>query len=418
MTLGKNFIHNKIKSVNSNARTLYIGLSGGIDSIVLLNLVVELKDKYDIVAVHVNHGLSNNADSWESFCKYACKGVGVEFRAYNVEVVGSNIEAIAREKRLEIWRDLLQNSDSILLLAHHAQDQAETFLYRLFRGSGITGLSCMQESIELEKGFLLRPLLGINKKFIEEYAKINSLKWIVDESNTNDKFDRNFIRNNLLPLIESRWPHAVNKINNSAVTFRKHRDFVNNYLEEKFIEFAGSRDNTLSVNKILEASDYLRFEVIQKFAKSFGVHGLSTKQIDCLVNEVLKSNFDAKPLYRIFDKDNKYYFTRYKDDLYLFEHNPYDIEVEKIDIEWDLKSPLIVNGKTLIAIGRQDDIAKLGTIRVKVGDFGRDIKKIFQENAIPPWERLFYPVLHKNDKKVRMLVLSEIKINKVIFNFY
>ena len=182
-----------------------VGLSGGVDSVVLLDLVMNHLAK-PIVALHVNHHMHDQADATASFCLELCQALGVPFQALDVTVsTRGSLETNARQARYEAFADFLQPGD-LLLLAHHADDQLETLLFRLFRGSRIFGLEGMPGARPLGLAELRRPLLDCSRAELLDYAQERGLKWQEDPTNADLTPDRNFIRHELLPRIASRFP--------------------------------------------------------------------------------------------------------------------------------------------------------------------------------------------------------------------
>ncbi|WP_254772649.1 tRNA lysidine(34) synthetase TilS [Nitrosospira multiformis] len=204
---------------------LTIALSGGVDSVALLDLLVPFASQMQLPlsAVHVNHGISPNADRWSEFCRNLCQSRNISLEVARVKVArgpGTSLEAAAREERYRIFRGL---QTDYIVLAQHLDDQAETLLLQLLRGAGVKGLSAMPvvRTVRKEMGGavsvnsisalegrprLLRPLLDVSRREIEDYARARALQWITDESNDEISFDRNFLRHELFPLMEKRFP--------------------------------------------------------------------------------------------------------------------------------------------------------------------------------------------------------------------
>ncbi len=185
----------------------WVALSGGLDSVVLLHALVQFAPQQPLVAIHINHGLSPNADQWQSHCQQLCDTLGVELICQPVTVTpeGRGLEDAARQARYRVFAERLQAGD-LLLTAHHADDQAETLLLRLLRGSGTRGLAGMARQRPLGAGSLLRPLLGLTRAQLEDYARHHQLQWCDDESNSDTRFDRNYLRQQVMPLLRQRWP--------------------------------------------------------------------------------------------------------------------------------------------------------------------------------------------------------------------
>jgi tRNA(Ile)-lysidine synthase len=195
-----------------------VALSGGIDSMALLDamhritLVAESPDHpIELSAVHVHHGLSPNADHWANFCQQECDARGIPFSVVRVhldrnQTQGQGIEGAARSARYAAFH---QQRAATILAGQHADDQAETVLHQLLRGTGMAGLAAMGEMRQLASGQrLVRPLIGQSRAAIEAYAAQYKLAWITDESNDDTTYTRNFIRHELLPFVEARFPQA------------------------------------------------------------------------------------------------------------------------------------------------------------------------------------------------------------------
>lgn len=190
---------------------LCVALSGGMDSVVLLHCLLSLKKFSSIRALHINHQLSDNANSWQRHCESLCAHLEVPLTSIVVDVrseLGANQEGLenaARNCRYQAFEENIGSGET-LLLGHHADDQYETMLLRLMRGAGVRGLSAIPISRALGQGVLVRPLLAIARQQLLDYAQNSQLSWIEDESNQNSQYDRNFCRNEVLPLLATRWP--------------------------------------------------------------------------------------------------------------------------------------------------------------------------------------------------------------------
>jgi tRNA(Ile)-lysidine synthase len=185
--------------VEVQGKRIVVGLSGGVDSVVLLHALAQ---RADIAAAHIHHGLSPNADRWAAFCRRLCKRLGVPLMVRKVKVA-KRTEADARSARYAALRKL---EFDVLALAHHLDDQAETVLMNLLRGAGARGASGMRGVSRFDGRLLIRPLLDVPRPAILAYAREHELEWIEDESNASDAFTRNFIRLRIAPLLTERYP--------------------------------------------------------------------------------------------------------------------------------------------------------------------------------------------------------------------
>ena len=198
-------------------QSVVVGFSGGLDSTVLLHAASRLATDaaLDLSALHVHHGLSAHADAWAEFCTNLCQELGIPLKLLRVDVprsTGEGPEAAARAVR---HKALADDSADWILLAHHADDQAETVLHNLLRGAGVRGAAAMPES----RGRVLRPLLGLARTTLLAYARSRRLVWIEDESNADRRYTRNFLRHEILPLVASRFPRAGEQLAAAAARF-------------------------------------------------------------------------------------------------------------------------------------------------------------------------------------------------------
>ncbi len=207
------------KLVRDDHRAVLVGLSGGLDSVVLLHALASMPARPGALrAIHVHHGLHADAERWANACQRICDGVAVPLTIDRVEVVrdgGEGPEAAARKARHLAFETALRD-DEVLALAHHQDDQAETFLLRALRGSGPDGLGAMQPWRSFGCGWLWRPLLDVPRTELLAYAQQHALQWIDDSSNADVAFDRNFLRHRVLPLLRERWPRADAALARSA----------------------------------------------------------------------------------------------------------------------------------------------------------------------------------------------------------
>lgn len=195
----------------------WIALSGGLDSCVLLDSLAALQLPVRLHALHINHQISPNANVWQEHCANLCAQLKVSFTAVKVNVKnsGRGIEDAAREARYAVFEQYLAVGD-YLLTAHHADDQSETMLLRLMRGTGPRGLAAMAQQRPLAAGTLYRPLLNFTRAELEGYAQAQGLRWVNDESNSNDHYDRNYLRNQVMPVLRERWPAFAGKWQQTA----------------------------------------------------------------------------------------------------------------------------------------------------------------------------------------------------------
>ncbi|MHC8322014.1 tRNA lysidine(34) synthetase TilS [Pseudomonas sp. GB2N2] len=211
------------------ATTWHIAFSGGLDSTVLLHLLVHLAKTESLPALsalHIHHGLQAAADAWPEHCQSVCDALGVPLQVVRVQVqAGASLERAARDARYGAFIEATQ-ANEVLLTAQHRDDQAETLLFRLLRGAGVRGLSGMPSQRRLGQGHLLRPLLAISRAELEAYAAEHRLSWIEDPSNQDRQFSRNYLRHQVFPILTGRWPQAVASMARSAAHLSEARELL------------------------------------------------------------------------------------------------------------------------------------------------------------------------------------------------
>ncbi len=203
----------------SKSTTLYLAYSGGCDSQVLLHLLDTYTKSQGLTlkALHLNHGLSSNAAAWQSFCHAQCDSLGVQCLSEQAELSNDtpNLEAMARVARQQFFAKHVTAND-VLLTAHHQTDQAETLLHRAVNGAGARGVAGMAATNQMNGLNIARPLLSYSRSQIEKYAQQQGLEWVEDESNADTRFDRNYLRREVLPVLKKRWPQAEQGLARSA----------------------------------------------------------------------------------------------------------------------------------------------------------------------------------------------------------
>jgi tRNA(Ile)-lysidine synthase len=199
--------------------SLCVALSGGLDSSALLTaLAVPRRARPRLRAIHVDHGLHPNSRLWSAHCRSLARQLRVPFEVVATKVTrvrGESLEAAARTARYALLEAHLARGE-VLLTAHQEDDQLETVLLQLFRGSGLAGISAMPEITAFGKGLLARPLLSCTRAQLQEWAKSTDLTWVEDDTNADESLDRNYLRRRVLPLLRARWPGVASSVARSA----------------------------------------------------------------------------------------------------------------------------------------------------------------------------------------------------------
>ncbi|PHR85071.1 MAG: tRNA lysidine(34) synthetase TilS [Colwellia sp.] len=405
---------------------LVIAYSGGVDSQVLLHALAKLKHAKKIpnliTVCHVNHGLSENASRWQNFAEQACQKLHLPFVACQVNVqaqVQQSLEALAREARYQALQSLY-NEQSLIITGHHRDDQAETFLLALKRGSGLKGLSAMATETKQGKDIFIRPLLNISRAEIIYYAKTQQLDWVEDESNSDTRFDRNFIRQKIMPLLSERWPSIVQTINRSSSHCLEGQLLLNE-LAEQDLAICQLSEQCLSVSELSKLSSARFNNLVRYFLSQYNYLMPSTEQL-AQVYQQLFANQDKNPAVKVANN----YLRRYKGALYLtanfvdisdWQRNIYCVDqyttvmAEVIELPDGLGKLTFSKNQSVEASNSCQKIA-LPTKAQKVTlrfchsnptclpdyrNHSRSLKKILQELNIPLWQRKRIPFLYYDE---------------------
>ena len=306
-------------------KNIIVAFSGGGDSSALLHFCYDLNQngllQGNLSAIHINHSLNKESDHWEDHCKIFCEVRNIPLKSHgiNIDVKKSGLESAARNARYKIFKDALQSNDQ-LLMAHHADDVAETILYRLFRGTGLDGLQGPMKKRALGEGVLLRPWLGYTKTDLNKYLSTNDIKFISDETNFEDNHDRNFIRNEVLKMASNRWPNASMQIQQTAELVSRHKKAHDFLLDRQFGE--NIRGSKLYRKFLLDLEEDTCVEVIRYWIKINNVAMPNKKIIGEIVKAFIHTNPSSKTKvnWSRADNDQKSAFLTFRDgDLILNE---------------------------------------------------------------------------------------------------
>ena len=372
-------------------KNIVIALSGGIDSVVLLHF---LNSHYpgNIRAIHINHNLSKHSKDWSLFCKELCQQQRIEFKSIDINInTSSNIEENARKKRyLSLKSEISKNE--VLCTAHHQEDQSETFLLQLFRGSGVAGLASMPKMKSFADAFLYRPFLNISKQLIIDYATKYNLDWVEDDSNNNLNFKRNLLRLELIPKLESGFDGVIKNISRSAYHQSEALKLMHDLAEidiEKFNLVINHRIQVLPLTQLpsRRIANVLRYYIAQS-----GFLMPSNKVLTELIS-VLTAKSDAQ----VILKWHLYEVRRYDNELYFFDGEP-----ERSNENCPLFNKL--KDQTNFTIRFRQDGQR---VRLKGKKHSSSLKKILQSANIPPWERDKLRMYYVNDTLIGMESIGE-----------
>ena len=303
------------------AQQILVGFSGGLDSTVLLNLLTEVVAAERITAVHINHGLSSQADQWQEHAQRQCKVLGVAYHGETVKVIsaGGGLEEAARNLRYQVFERLLVEG-GILLLGHHQNDQAETVLYRLMRGSGPRGLAGIPTQRAIGLGKLYRPLLCWPKQNLTDYAHEHKLDFVEDETNQEEQYDRNFLRHQVVPALAKRWPDYLKRLNNIAQISQETDELCREMAAQdmnvlKLRQERAGASLCLSSLKLLSVAR--QRNVLRHWPQRYNKSALNGKIVDQVFRSVIDARADAAPKVQCKDIE----FRRYRQRLYILDSN-------------------------------------------------------------------------------------------------
>lgn len=392
-----------------------VAFSGGLDSTVLLHALWSERARHrtPIVAVHVNHALQADAGRWQAHCRRFADDLGIELVERTIDVPANDprgIEAAARERRYRVLAELSRAGDHVLT-AHHEDDQAETLLLNLMRGSGPAGLAGIGRRQPLGEGLLLRPLLDVSRAAIEAYAAEHGLDWCDDPSNTDLRFDRNFVRREILPALHRRWPAASARLGKSAGLLSESAE-LDADLAALDVAALGGDPARLGLARLGRLSPARQRNVLKYAIRRSSLPPAPATRLEQAAKELVPARPDARPLVRWPGAE----LRRYRNRLYVLPQIDYTVSLEAPTLRSDGRA--IGLGASLGRLVLERDAA-VGIDPALVGDglriafreggetirpCGRGhthaLKKLLQEAAIVPWMRDFLPLLYAGERLV------------------
>lgn len=380
--------------------SLLIAFSGGLDSTVLLHRLASdpATRRNSLRAVHVHHGLQTDADAWATHCQRFCDTLGVPLQVIRVDVVrdsGEGLEAAARQARYAAIRDVLQPGE-VLVTAHHRDDQAETFLLRALRASGPDGLAAMRAWRAFAQGWHWRPLLQTPHSALLAHAKEHGLGWIEDPSNADTDFDRNFLRQRVLPQLRERWPHAAAAFARSAELNAEATALLAEEDARALATTATLDARTLSVPALLALSAPRRARVLRRWIRRLDLPPLPTEGLARIETGLLPARADAEAR---FDWHGAT-IRRWRDLLHASPLRPPLPSTWRQD--WDGRLPLVLSGGGTLSLEGTGALpspvqahARAGGERIVLPGRAHSttLKNVLLDLGVPPWTRDGLPLL-------------------------
>ncbi len=401
------------------AERYVVALSGGLDSSLLLHLLIPFLQRRGagVLAIHVHHGLSPRADAWADFCAAQCRMLNVPMICRRVQVVpqGEGVEAAARSARYAVFGELLKKGD-VLLQGHHQNDQAETVLLRLMRGSGPEGLAAIPPTRVFGESIIYRPWLHVPRGHLQAQAQRMGISWVEDESNLDQRYDRNFLRHRVLPSLQQRWPDAMQALARVAQRAQKSRQISDALLDRELARLMVPSRVAPALNgeglRVLEP--FLQHALVRRWLEQLGVPQPAETILRRLAPELLASKIDSAAELRWGERS----LRMYRGSLFYVSPSVRQpaileapVEVQWSDLHagcslnlgpWSLqlrwsRSPRLTADAVLLdwpperslwVGGRKEGLS----IRDASGH-RRSLKQVFQALGLPPWMRAHWPML-------------------------
>ncbi len=391
-----------------------IALSGGLDSTVLAHALTVTRERHgkSLLAVHVDHQLHPESGRWNDYCRRLADSLGIEFVAETVSVDagrGSGLEAAAREARYAALARHVGDGDW-LLSAHHRNDQAETLLLNLMRGSGPAGIAGIGLLTPFAAGWLVRPLIDVSRDALEAYAAAQRLRWVDDPSNEDLRFDRNYLRHDVLPALEQRWPGIVERLARSADLAAEAANMLDE-LAASDLQNVGDAPARIDIEGLLALSGARQRNLLRHAIRREGLPLPGAARLAAILDSVLQAREDAQPVVQWEGGEVR----RYRGKLYLLpplgeqawpsEGRP--LAPGHVSLGHGMGSLRLAPGA---ARGLSGAIVERGlSIHMRRGGeeikpagqaHTKKLKKLLQEKGIVPWMRDRLPLIYAGDELV------------------
>ncbi len=402
--------------------TIWIAHSGGIDSTVLLHALAALRTGglyINLKVLHVNHSLHPQAPQWATHCQRICQSWQIPCTILTVDgraKPGQSPEEAARKARYQVLSEQLRDTSQILLTAHHQEDQAETVLLQLLRGSGLPGLSAMPVLARLGSGWLMRPYLTITRQQILEYAEHYKLNWINDPSNCDTRVARSFIRQQIIPMLQQYWPSATKMLARSAQHCASAQSLLDHYIRRDYQVIRDPSDNSLSCPALISLTPLHQGAILRYWLRENGFLLPSTAKLTQILKTVICSAYATQPLVVWGNTEVR----RYGDRLYVMRSSqPIPSDLQHEIYHWNLaKYGTFKLPHPLGTLSWQGSLAqewRNRIVRVRLRTEGqhcylldkqhkRSLKKLLQQWRIPPWKRNSIPLLYHDKEPILLAV--------------
>ena len=417
MTFGPEVLLERLDALESAANKPHryvIALSGGLDSTVLAHALMVTRERHgkSLLAVHVDHRLHPESARWNEYCRRLADTLGIEYLAETVTVdarSGGGLEAAAREARYAALARHVGDGDW-LLSAHHRNDQAETLLLNLMRGSGPAGIAGIGLITAFAAGWLVRPLIDVSRDALEAYAAAQELSWVEDPSNKDLRFDRNYLRHDVLPALEQRWPGVVERLARSADLAAEAATMLDQ-LAARDLHEIGDAAARIDIEGLLGLSGARQRNLLRHAVRSAGLPLPGAAPLAAILDDVLQAREDAQPVVQWQGGEVR----RYRGKLYLLP--PLGAQPRTSEGQSLAAGPVSLGhgmGSLRLAPGAprglSGAVVERGlSVRMRRGGeeiklvgqtHTKKLKKLLQEDGIVPWMRERLPLIYAGDELV------------------
>jgi tRNA(Ile)-lysidine synthase len=378
---------------------LCVGFSGGLDSTALLHALAHdaARPAQGLRAIHVHHGVHPDADAWAAHCAQRCAQwqVPLDIRRVRVTAHGEGLEAALRAARYAAFESALAPGEA-LVLAHHLDDQAETFLLRALRASGVDGLSSIPPRRMLGHARVLRPLLDVARGALRAYADAHALDWIDDPGNADDAFDRNFLRHRVLPLLRERWPHAAASFARSAALCRADAALLDDGDAQALAAARTLDPATLRIDVLRSLPAPRRARVLRRWLREHRLPPLPAHLHDVIGQQLIDPRADAQPRVEWAGAE----LRAWRDLLHAGRmHRPLPRAWRQT---WDGRVPLALPDAATWRLEGAATLPEGCVARARQGGerivlpgrrHSHALKHVLQDLGVPPWQREHLPLL-------------------------
>ena len=385
-----------------------VGLSGGLDSMVLLSLLARARQhrpQMQLTAVHVHHGLSVFADDWVAHCQAVCAAWDIPLRVARVKVdcqTGDSLEAQARQARYAVYA---QSAAQVMVLAHHLDDQSETVLLQALRGGGPRALAAMPPLRQLDALQLWRPLLGFTRQQLEAYASVHQLHWVEDDSNTDLSYRRNLLRHRIMPLLQQHIPSYRQQLSRSAWHMAQASQLIDEVAAEDLQRCRAGKG--LAVADLLALSPVRQSFLLLAWLRELGQLQVAPEQLQEFLRQLRQAGPASQPCLSLASLS----LLRYRDAVYAVrmasEAAPFSLVFDPStpvtiatgwegELHWQPRaglSPASLAGPLQLR-------PRLGGELLQQGVGRKPVKKLLQEAGIPPLLRRQWPLLYAADGRL------------------